>query len=150
MEISSRWTFTGILNFYCDLYLDHNGAIQSFHKTIHLMMMCQQTKFTCKRINSSDNILQRHILIILSVTVTLTLKTVIPLFHRTILLMMLYYQTKFGCKPTSSLEATTEIVIVWLYKPSLWPWHWTQWTNFSAQHFGLWCCITIPGLATKC
>ena len=31
-EISSRWTFTGILNLSCDLDLDHNRAIQSFHK----------------------------------------------------------------------------------------------------------------------
>ena len=66
------------------------------------------------------------------------------------MLMMLYYQTKFGCKLTSTLEDTTEIVIFWWYKPSWWPWHWTQWTNFSAWHFSLWCCITIPGLATKC
>ena len=66
---------------------------------------------------------------------------VIPFFHKTLRLMMLYYQTKFGCKPTSDLEATTEIVIFWLYKPSLWPWNWTQWTNFSAWHSGLWCCI---------
>ena len=83
--------------------------------------------------------------------VSLTLTTRIPFFfHRTPWLMMLYYQTKFGCKPTSCLEDTTEIVIFWLYKLSLWPWHWTQWTNFSAWHFGLWCCITIPSLATKC
>ena len=61
---------------------------------------------------------------------------------------MLYYQTKFGSKPTSYLEDTTEMVILWLYKPLLWPWHWTQWTNFSAWHSG--CCITIPGLVTKC
>ena len=33
--------------------------------------------------------------------------------------------------------------------PSLWPWHWTQGTNFSAWHSGLWCCITVPGLVTK-
>ena len=58
--------------------------------------------------------------------------------------------SKFGCKPTSSLEVTTEIVLFWLYKPSLWPWHWTQWTSFSARHSGLWCCISIPGLVTKC
>ena len=64
--------------------------------------------------------------------------------------MILYYQTKSGCKPTSSLADTTEIVIFWLYKPSLWPWRWTQWTTFSAWHSGLWRCITIPGLATKC
>ena len=64
---------------------------------------------------------------------------------------MLYYLLyKFGCKETSSLEDTTEIVTFWLYKPLLWPRHWTQWTNFSAWHSGLWCCITIPGLVTKC
>ena len=47
---------------------------------------------------------------------------------------MLYYQIKFGCKRTSSLEDTTEIVIFRLYEPSLLPWHWIQWTNFSAYH----------------
>ena len=73
-----------------------------------------------------------------------------PIFPQDTPLMMLYYQTKFGCKPTSSLEDTTEIEIFWFYKPSLWPWHWTQWTIFSARHFGLWCYITIPGLTTKC
>ena len=41
--ILSRWTFTGILNIFCDIDLDHNRAIQSFHKTIHLMMMYNQT-----------------------------------------------------------------------------------------------------------
>ena len=35
-----------------------------------------------------------------------------------------------GCKLTSTLEGTTEIVIFGCYKLSLWPWHWTQWTNF--------------------
>ena len=71
-------------------------------------------------------------------------------FCRAVWLMMLYYQTKFGCKRTSGLEDIVEIVLFWLYKPSLWPWHWTQWTNFSAWHSGLWHCITIPGLVTKC
>ena len=64
--------------------------------------------------------------------------------------MMLYYRTKFVCKQSNSLEGIVKIVIFWLYKPLLWPWHWTQWTNSSAWHFGLWCCITIPGLVTKC
>ena len=91
-----------------------------------------------------------HSLPFWSFTVTSTLNTVIPFFHRTLQLMMLYYQTKFGCKPTSRLEDTTEIVIFWLYKPSLWPQHWTQWFNFSVWHSGFWSCITIPGLATKC
>ena len=83
-------------------------------------------------------------------TVTLTVNTEIALFNRTLEIMMLYYQTKFGCKSTSRLEDTTQIVMFWLDKPSLWPWHWTQWANFFAWHFGLWCCISIPGLATKC
>ena len=82
-------------------------------------------------------------------TVTLTLNAVTPFLHRTLPLIMLYYQPKFGWKQTSSLEDTTEIVIFWLYKLSLWPWHWTQWTNFSAWHSGSWCCITIPALVTK-
>ena len=51
-ELWSRWMLTGILNLFCDLDLDHNRAIQSFHKTIHLMMMCHQTKFSCKRISN--------------------------------------------------------------------------------------------------
>ena len=63
---------------------------------------------------------------------------------------MLYYKTKFGCKLNSRLEDTTALVTYGLHKPMLWPWHWTQRTSFSARHSGLWCCITIPGLVTKC
>ena len=92
----------------------------------------------------------KHSLTFWTFPVTLALNTVIPFSYRTFRLMMLYYQTKFSCKLTSSLEDMTEIVIFLLYKLLLWPWHWTQWTNFSAWHSGLWCCITIPGLATKC
>ena len=86
---------------------------------------------------------------ILNFCCDLDLKHKVPFFHRTLQPMMLYRQTRFVCKPTSSLEDTTEMVIFWSYKPSLWPRHWTQWTNFSAWHCCLWCCITIPGLATK-
>ena len=87
---------------------------------------------------------------ILNLRCTLTLNAVIPFSHRTLQLMILYYQTKFGCKRTSNFEDTAEIVMVLLCKPSLWPSHWTQWTSFSAWHAGLWYCITIPGLVTKC
>ena len=55
-EILSRWTFTGILNISCDLYLDNNRAIRSFHKTIQLLMICHQTKLSCK-----DQHLRRYI-----------------------------------------------------------------------------------------
>ena len=62
--------------------------------------------------------------------VALTLNAVIQFFNRTLWLMMLCYQAKSGYKPTSSLEDTIDIVIFWLYKPLLWPWHWSQSTNF--------------------
>ena len=88
---------------------------------------------------------------ILNLSCDLGLNAEVPFLHRSLQrLMLYYYQTKFGCKWTSSLEDTTEIVIFWLYKPLLWPWHWTQWTNFSVWHSGLWCCKTIPSLVTKC
>ena len=47
------WTF---FNFD----LDHNRAIQSFHETTQLRMMCHWTKFSCKRISSSEDILDSH------------------------------------------------------------------------------------------
>ena len=75
--------FIGILNLFCNLYLDHNTATQSFHKTIHFMMVYHQTKFSCKRISSADNILKSHILIISYLTVTLTLKTANQSFWKT-------------------------------------------------------------------
>ena len=33
---------------------DHDRAIQSFHKTMQHLVVCHQTKSSCKRINSSD------------------------------------------------------------------------------------------------
>ena len=59
--------------------------------------------------------------------VTLTLSAVIPFSHVTHRLII-----KFGCKRISSLEDIVKIVIFWLYKPLLWPWHSRWWTNFSA------------------
>ena len=54
------------LTFSVTFDLDHNRAIQSFHKAIHFMMMCHQIKFSCKRISSSEDILllESHTLII--------------------------------------------------------------------------------------
>ena len=74
-EISSRWTLAGILSLSCDLDLDHKRAIESFHQIIQLMIMCYQTKFSCKRLSSAENISESHILIMWSVTMIFTLKT---------------------------------------------------------------------------
>ncbi len=66
----------------------------------------------------------KYSLTFLTFAVTLTLNAVIQFFHRTLLLIMLYYHTKSGCKRTSRLEDIIEIVLFWLHKSWLWPWHW--------------------------
>ena len=61
---------------------------QSFFSTRnHFMLVCHQTKFTCKRVSNSDKISKSHILIILFLTVS-TRRW----------LMMLHHHTKFGNK----------------------------------------------------
>ena len=127
-EILSKWTFTGILNLSCDLDHDHNRAIQSFHKTIHLMMMCHHTKFICKRISHSDNISKSHILIIFFITVTLTLKTANQPFWKSAWLIMMHHHTKFGSKRFCDSESIIWTNIHWhlgtvnqFFCMTLWP-----------------------------
>ena len=135
---------------WCDLDLEDSKQLFS-RMILWLMMLHHHTKYGNKMSCDSENIICTTFTDIFNLRCDLNLKRSKPIFHRTLWLMMLYYQTVFGCKPTSSLEDTTEIVKFWLiYKPSLWPWHKTQWTNFSAWHSGSWCCITIPRLVTKC
>ena len=114
------------------------------------MMLHRYTKF-CK------NVLRfiwyqpdKHSPTFWAFVVTLTLNSVTTFFHRILWLMMLYYQTKFDCKRTSILEDNSRNSHNFIiYKPSLWPWYWSQWTIFSAWHSDPWCCITIPSLVTK-
>ena len=68
------------------------------------MMMYHQTKFTCKRISSSDNISKSQILIILFLTVTMTLKTANQSFWKTIWPIMMHHHIKLGSKGFSDLE----------------------------------------------
>ena len=117
VEETSRWTFIWILDLSCDLDLDHNIAIQSFHKTFQLMTMCHQIKSGCKRISSSEDVLESHTLII-RVTVSLTLKTANQSFWKTIWLMMMHHRTKFRSKRFSNSD---QII----------------WTN-THQHFEIW------------
>ena len=111
-EILSRWTFTGILNLFCDLDKDHNKEIQSFHKTIHLIVMYQQTKVSCKRICSWN------------FAVTLTLSTTIQFLCKTLWFMIMCHQTKFGSKRISSSKDTVEMEIFWSYELLQWSWPW--------------------------
>ena len=62
------------------------------------MITYHQAKFSCKRISSSDNTLKSHSLNIISLIVTLTLKTVNQSFWKTIWLIMMHHHTKFGSK----------------------------------------------------
>ena len=87
---------------------------------------------------------------ILNLSCDLDLKCSNPIFPQGTPAYDAVLPTQFGCKLTGSFEDTPEIVIVLSYKASLWPWHWKQWTNFSAWHSGWWYCISIPGLVTKC
>ena len=132
----------------CDLDLEDSKQF-SFCMTLWLTMLHHHTKFDNKMFCSSEDIIQTFTNT-LNLAVTLTLNAIIQFFHRTLQLMTLYYQTKFDCKHTSSLEDIVEIVIHWLYKPMLWPWHWRQWTNFSAWNSISWCSISKPSLVTKC
>ena len=137
-KIPSRWTVNGILNFSRDLDAVHNRAIQSFHKTIQLKMMCQQTKFSCKRISSSENTSESHILTIWSFTVILTLKTVNQPFRKIIWLLMMHHHTKFGSKRFNDSEGIVWTNIHWYFQILLWPWPWTHQSNFFIRYFCLW------------
>ena len=106
-EILPRWTFTGIFNLFCDLDLDYKKAINFFHKAIQLMMICHQTKFSCKRISSSEDILESQILIIWSFTVTLALKTANQSLWKTVWLIMMHHHTKLGSERFRNSEDFT-------------------------------------------
>ena len=56
------WTNTDMLTFTVTLTL--NAIIQYFHKTLWLMMKYHNIMFGCQGINSSEDIVESHILII--------------------------------------------------------------------------------------
>ena len=126
-EILSRWTFTEIFHLFCVLDLDHNRAIQSFHKTIQLMIMCYQIKLSCKKVSSSEDILD--ILIIRTFPVILILKTANQSFWKTIWLMMMHYHTKVGSKRLNDSEDIVWTNIHLYFEILLWPWPWTAVQN---------------------
>ena len=97
-----------------------------------------KTKFSRKKISSSDDTLESHILITWSFTVTLTLKTANKSFWKTIWLMMLHQHIKFGSKRFSVSENIIWTNIHWHFEILLWPWLWTQQSSFSTKHSGWW------------
>ena len=125
-KILSWWTCTEILCLSChNLDLDHNSAIQSLHKLIQHLMMCHQTKVSCKNIGSSEDILESHVLIIWSFAVTLTLTSAHQFFGKTIWIIMTYHHTKFGNERFRNSKDTIRTNIHWHFEILLWPWSWT-------------------------
>ena len=97
-----------------------------------------------QRISSGQNFTD-----ILNLRCDLDLKRSNPIFfHRTLRLITLL-SNQVWLQTDQQFKRYNRIVIFWLYKLSPWPWHWTEWTNFSAWHSGSQCCITTPGLETK-
>ena len=82
--------------------------------------MCHQTRFSCKRISSSEDILESHNLNIWSFTVTLTLKKANQSLWKTIWLRMMHHHTKFGSRRFSHSEN-----IIWTNI------HWHKIWNFA-------------------
>ena len=82
----------------CDFDLKHNRVIKSSHQTIQLMMMCHQTKFSCKRIRSSEDISESYFDYMI-LHCDPDLEDSIPIFLKDNLwLMMMYHSNKFGSK----------------------------------------------------
>ena len=132
------WTFP------VSLTLTTTERSNFFHKTIQLMMVCHQTKFSCKRISSLEDVLESLTLIMWSLIVILTLKTANQSFWKTIWLMVIYHHNKSGSKRFSDSED-----IVWTnthchFEILRWPWPRTQ-----QIHSGLRYCSTIQSLVAK-
>ena len=68
------------------------------------MMMYYHTKFGSKRVSSSEDTVETHILIIRALAVTLTLKIANKSFCKTLQLIMMHQKTVFGSKMFGSLE----------------------------------------------
>ena len=83
-------------------------------------MMRHQTKFSCKRISSSENILENHILIIWSFTVTLTTEIANQSFWKTIWLILMHHNNKFGSKRFNDSEDIVWANIHWHFKILQW------------------------------
>ena len=98
---------------------------------------------------SAGQILKRHILITIPVTLTLTLKTANQSFWQTIWLIMMHHHTTFGSKRFSVSKDIIWTNIHCHLEILLWPWPWTQQSDFSIKHSGFWKCTIKPSLVAK-
>ena len=109
-KISSRQTFTDILNLRCDLDLQRSSPIFQKNTLAYDAVLSKkiwlQTNQQFRRYSRNN-----HILIIKALTVTLTLNTVNQFFCTALWLMMLYNHTKFGNKMFCGSEDIIQTVI---------------------------------------
>ena len=100
VEMNIHW-----MNLSFDLDLDHNRAIQSFHKTIQLIIMCHQTKLIqLQKDQQFRRYIRKSSFLTRSFTVTLTLKTTNRYFWKTIWPMMMPHRTKFSSSMRFSIS----------------------------------------------
>ena len=99
IQMNIHWNFEPS----CDLYLDHNKAIQSFHKTIQFIMTCHKTKFSYKRTSSSEDILESQFYYMI---LHCDLEDSKSIFLKDTLAMVMHHHIKFGSKRFTSSEQT--------------------------------------------
>ena len=131
----------------CDLDLEDSNNNKTISAWFWIMLLHHYTKLGNKMYCDSENI-------IWTVTDILNLRCDLehsnPNFSQDTPTYDAVLSNQVWLQTDQQLRRYNRNSHIWLYKLSLWPWHWTQWTNFSAWHSGLWHCITISGLATKC
>ena len=96
-----------------------------FTRQLSLRWCVIKPKFSCKRVSSSEDKAESHILTFWAFTVTLTLKTAMQFFHMTLWLMMTYHHTKFGDKWFRDSKDLNWTNFQWHFEVLLWPWPWT-------------------------
>ena len=104
-----------------------NALIQIFNKTFWLTMIYDQTRFSCQRISSSEDIVER--IIFWSYEPSLWPWTCYYNNNKNLhdaLAHDLHHHTKFGNKMFCGPKIIIHTNIHWHFEPSMWPWPCTQ------------------------
>ena len=157
---SARRTVTGILNLTCDCDLHYSSAIQSFHKTIQLMMMCAiRPSLVAKGSAVQNTYWQSYYDLDLEDSKPIFLTDTLAQDAHTIFWKDTLADDDVPPDQVWSqknqqflryIERERKRIIFWSYAPSQWPWPWRWHRKFSTGQPGTWCCITISSLVTKC
>ena len=132
-EIVSGQTFIDILTFDCDLDLEHSDPML-FHPALRYMTMYDQTQIDCKRVSSSEDLVETVIFWLYNPCCDLDLEQAnhfFPVWHSD---SIIRYDTEFGSKKLNGSGDILRTNICWEFKPSLWPWPWARRFNSSQNN----------------